>query len=81
MEILIPRPGRVAILVACAAVSLIASSAPTSALEVMGDGLPQGSLGSQGYVALAEATNVPLATLDRRLVRAAGPTCRFLAPP
>ncbi len=55
MEILIPRPGRVAILVACAAVSLIASSAPTSALEVMGDGLPQGSLGSQGYVALAEA--------------------------
>lgn len=32
------------------------------------------------YVALAEALNLPLATLDRRLSKAKGPTCRFLLP-
>lgn len=30
------------------------------------------------YVALAEALEAPLATLDERLTRAAGPQCRFL---
>ena len=33
------------------------------------------------YVALAEALDLPLATLDRRLVAASGPRCRFLLPP
>jgi len=33
------------------------------------------------YVALAERLDAPLATLDRRLTTAAGPTCRFLQPP
>jgi len=33
------------------------------------------------YVALAEALAVPLATLDRRLVRASGPRCEFRHPP
>ena len=33
------------------------------------------------FVALAEALDVPLATLDRRLTRAPGPRCRFLTPP
>jgi predicted nucleic acid-binding protein len=33
------------------------------------------------YVAVAEALAIPLATLDRRLSRAAGPRCRFLLPP
>ncbi|MCP3962623.1 MAG: type II toxin-antitoxin system VapC family toxin [bacterium] len=32
------------------------------------------------YVALAEALDAPLATLDRRLTRASGPGCRFLLP-
>ncbi|MGE0687057.1 MAG: type II toxin-antitoxin system VapC family toxin [Dehalococcoidia bacterium] len=32
------------------------------------------------YVALAEWMNAPLATLDRRLVRAPGPRCVFLKP-
>ena len=32
------------------------------------------------YVAAAEAFGVPLATLDRRLSRASGPSCRFLLP-
>ena len=32
------------------------------------------------YVALAEALNCPLATLDRRLSRASGPTCEFIVP-
>ncbi|HEX4158935.1 MAG TPA: type II toxin-antitoxin system VapC family toxin [Rhizomicrobium sp.] len=32
------------------------------------------------YVALAEALDVPLATLDGRLRRASGTRCRFLAP-
>jgi len=32
------------------------------------------------YVAVAEALDLPLATLDRRLVRASGPSCRFLVP-
>ena len=32
------------------------------------------------YVAVAEAFNLPLATLDRRLSRASGPACRFLVP-
>ena len=33
------------------------------------------------YVALAEQIGAPLATLDTRLTRAPGPTCRFLTPP
>lgn len=33
------------------------------------------------YVAVAEALDAPLATLDQRLSRAPGPTCRFLLPP
>ena len=32
------------------------------------------------YVAIAEAFGLPLATLDHRLGRAAGPRCRFLTP-
>lgn len=32
------------------------------------------------YVAVAEALELPLATLDRRLARAPGPTCRILIP-
>ena len=32
------------------------------------------------YVALAETLALPLATLDSRLARAAGPSCRFLTP-
>ncbi len=32
------------------------------------------------YVALAEELDAPLATLDRRLARASGPTCEFLLP-
>jgi predicted nucleic acid-binding protein len=32
------------------------------------------------YVALAEAGDLPLATLDRRLSRANGPVCKFLMP-
>jgi len=32
------------------------------------------------YVALAEAHDVPLATLDRRLVDASGPQCDFATP-
>ena len=32
------------------------------------------------YVAVAEALNLPLATLDKRLARASGPTCSFLTP-
>lgn len=32
------------------------------------------------YVALAEALNLPLATLDRRLARTRGLSCRFLVP-
>ena len=33
------------------------------------------------YVALAELTGANLLTLDTRLTRAHGPTCRFLTPP
>ena len=33
------------------------------------------------YVAVAEGLDAELATLDRRLLRAPGPRCRFLAPP
>ncbi len=33
------------------------------------------------YVALAEALSCPLLTLDRRLGRAVGPTCRIITPP
>ena len=33
------------------------------------------------YVALAEALDCPLVTLDRRLSRASGPTCRIVIPP
>lgn len=33
------------------------------------------------YVAVAEAFDLPLATLDRRLAAASGPRCRFLLPP
>lgn len=32
------------------------------------------------YVAIAEILHLPLATLDARLSRAPGPTCRFLLP-
>jgi predicted nucleic acid-binding protein len=32
------------------------------------------------YVALAEALGLPLATLDVRLAKAVGPTCKFLTP-
>jgi predicted nucleic acid-binding protein len=32
------------------------------------------------YVAIAEALDAPLATLDRQLVRATGPRCRFVTP-
>jgi predicted nucleic acid-binding protein len=32
------------------------------------------------YVAIAEAFDLPLATLDRRLARATGPSCRYLTP-
>ena len=32
------------------------------------------------YVALAEALSCPLLTLDRRLARAIGPTCRVITP-
>ena len=32
------------------------------------------------YVAVAEGLDMPLATLDYRLSRAPGPTCRFLVP-
>ena len=32
------------------------------------------------YVALAEALDAPLATLDRRLANAAGPACEFILP-
>lgn len=32
------------------------------------------------YVAIAEAFELPLATLDHRLARASGPSCRFLTP-
>lgn len=32
------------------------------------------------YVALAEALDAPVATLDQRLTRAPGPRCRFLTP-
>lgn len=32
------------------------------------------------YVAAAEALQLPLATLDGRLVRSRGPSCRFLSP-
>ena len=33
------------------------------------------------YVALAEALELPLATLDGKLSRAHGPSCAFLTPP
>jgi predicted nucleic acid-binding protein len=33
------------------------------------------------YVALAEALDLTLATLDARLTRAPGPSCRFAIPP
>ena len=32
------------------------------------------------YVAIAEALRLPLATLDKRLARATGPTCDFYTP-
>lgn len=32
------------------------------------------------YVAAAEALQLPLATLDGRLARSSGPSCRFLTP-
>ena len=32
------------------------------------------------YVAVAEALDLPLASLDRRLARAAGPACAFITP-
>jgi predicted nucleic acid-binding protein len=33
------------------------------------------------YVAIAEALDSPLATIDRRLARAPGPRCEFIVPP
>jgi len=33
------------------------------------------------YVSIAESLDIPLATLDRRLTTAVGPSCRFLQPP
>ncbi len=33
------------------------------------------------YVAVAEALDCPLVTLDIRLSRAPGPTCAFITPP
>ena len=33
------------------------------------------------HVALAEALNCPLFTLDRKLARAVGPACEIIAPP
>ena len=33
------------------------------------------------YVALAEALDCPLITLDRKIGRAAGPTCQIITPP
>ena len=33
------------------------------------------------YAALAEELDVPLATLDARLVRASGPRCPYVTPP
>jgi len=33
------------------------------------------------YVALAEALDYPMVTLDRRLSRATGPRCDFITPP
>ena len=43
----------------------------------------RGNLTSYGawYVALAEALDCPLVTLDRRLSRASGPICEIIAPP
>ncbi len=32
------------------------------------------------YIAVAEALNLPLATIDRRLAQASGPVCRFMIP-
>jgi len=32
------------------------------------------------YVAVAEALKLPLATLDKRLSKSPGPTCKFLTP-
>jgi predicted nucleic acid-binding protein len=32
------------------------------------------------YVAVAEALDLPLTTLDQRLTRSKGPTCAFLTP-
>ena len=33
------------------------------------------------YVALAEALDCPLATLDVKITRATGPRCKFISPP
>jgi predicted nucleic acid-binding protein len=43
----------------------------------------RGNLTSYGawYVALAEALDCPLVTLDRKLSRAGGPICEIIAPP
>jgi predicted nucleic acid-binding protein len=44
--------------------------------------LRHGVTGYDGwYVAVAEALDMPLATLDRRLARATGVRCKFLLPP
>ena len=40
-----------------------------------------GSTYDAWYVALAEALDLPLATLDARMSRAPGPECEFLVPP
>ena len=43
----------------------------------------RGNLNSYGawYVALVEALDCPLVTLDRKLSRASGPICEIIAPP
>ena len=33
------------------------------------------------YVAVAEVLKLPLATLDKKLAKASGPSCKFLTPP
>lgn len=52
----------------------------SSLLERVWELHPQLTSYDATYVALAEKVGAPLATLDRRLARAHGPTCSFLIP-